>query len=91
MQSISRGLELHNRNSNKKGNKKEDSLAGDLAQRVWMEQAVTEVSLLFLLHAPVERGKIPSACHSFNVTAALLTGTIPSVFISDYFWWSELP
>lgn len=59
-----------------------------------MEQAVTEVSLLFLLYAQKERGKIPSECHSFSVTAALLTGTIPSyvsVFISDYFWWGELP
>lgn len=80
MQSVSRGLELHNRNSHKKGNEKEDSLAGDLAQRVWMEQAVTEVSLLFLLHTQMERGKIPSECHSFNVTAALLTGTIPGVY-----------
>lgn len=53
-----------------------------------MEQAGTEVSLLSLLHAQMERGKIPSECHSFNVTAALLTGTIPSyshVFISVSF------
>lgn len=94
MQSVSRGLELHNRNSNKKGNKKEESLAGDLAQRVWMEQAMTEASLLFLLRAQMERGKIPSDCHSFNVIAALPTGIIPSyghVFISDFFWWGELP
>lgn len=59
-----------------------------------MEQAGTGVSLLFLLHAQMERGKIPSECHSFNVTAALLTGTIPSyihVFISVSFWWGELP
>lgn len=57
--------------------------------RLWQKSP-----FFFLVHAQMERGKIPSEGHSFNVTAALLTGTIPSyihVFISDYFWWGELP